>query len=109
MVKWACSEKEPVSKNLIMMNGLGIVPSELVPPGTIAVILRSGEVRMVPAENLRAAMKQIGSAKIEGLTMAPEDFEKLHAVVERQTRKTADVSGDLGAFAQLATLDDAFR
>jgi hypothetical protein len=98
-----------MSEDLIMMNGLGIVPSELVPPGTIAVMLQSGLVRMVPAENLRVIMKQIGSSMIEGLPMAPEDFEKLRAVVGRQTKNTADLGEDLGAFARLATLDDAFR
>jgi hypothetical protein len=73
-----------VSEDLILLDGLGISRSDLVPPGTVAIILRDGEVRVVPAEILRATVKEIGSDKIEGMTMSPQDFEKLRAVVERQ-------------------------
>lgn len=79
-----------MSKDLILMNGLGIAPSELVPPATIAIMLHGGEVRVVPAENLRATVEEIGSEKIEGLMMSPADFEKLQAVVERQAEKDPD-------------------
>ncbi len=98
-----------MSKDLILMNGLGIAPSELVRAGTIAIMLHGGEVQIVPAEVLRATVERIGSEKVEGLTMAPSDFEKLHAVIERQTQNNDGSSEDAEASAQSAALDDVFR
>ena len=74
----------PMSNDVILMNGLGIVASDLVPAGTVAIMLRDGAVRVVPAEKLRATVDKIGSENLEGLSMAPPDFKKLQAVVERQ-------------------------
>ncbi len=81
-----------MSKDLILMDGIGIAHSELVPPGTIAIMVRGGEVRVVPAEDLRATVEQIGSENVEGLTMAPADFEKLQAHVEAREEKAVDRS-----------------
>ena len=74
-----------MSKDLILLDGLGIAHSELVPTGTVAIILRDGEVHVVPADILRETVRQIGSDNVEGLTMSPSDFEKLKTVVDRQT------------------------
>ena len=73
-----------MSKDLIMLDGLGIAHNELIPSGTIAIILRDGGVRVVPADKLRETIKEIGSDKVEGLTMSPSDFEKLQAVIDRR-------------------------
>jgi hypothetical protein len=81
-----------LSKDLILLDGLGIAHSELVPSGTIAIILRDGEVRVVPADTLRETVRQIGSDNVEGLTMSPSDFEKLKAVVERQAAESSQES-----------------
>ncbi|WP_284314704.1 hypothetical protein [Labrys miyagiensis] len=80
-----------MSKDLILLDGLGIAHNELIPSGTIAIILRDGGVRVVPAEKLRETIKEIGSDKVEGLTMSPSDFEKLQVVVDR---RNADNSPD---------------
>ena len=77
-----------MSKDLILLDGLGIAHSELVPTGTVAIILRDGEVHVVPADILRETVRQIGSDNVEGLTMSPSDFEKLKAVVERQAAES---------------------
>jgi hypothetical protein len=73
-----------VSKDVIIFDGLGVSRSELVPSGTVAIIMLDGKVRIVPAENLRATMEKIGSDKIEGLTMSPPEFEKLRAFVDTE-------------------------
>jgi hypothetical protein len=74
---------------LILLDGLGIARNDLIPSGKVAIILRDGEVRVVPAEKLRETVKRIGSDKIEGLTMSPSDFEKLRAVVDRLAEDNA--------------------
>jgi hypothetical protein len=81
-----------LSKDLILLDGLGIAHSELVPTGTVAIILRDGEVHVVPADILRETVRQIGSDNVEGLTMSPSDFEKLKAVVERQAAESSPES-----------------
>jgi hypothetical protein len=35
-------------------------------------------------------VERIGGEKVEGLSMAPTDFEKLQAVAERQNEKSPD-------------------
>jgi hypothetical protein len=80
-----------MSKDLIMLDGLGIAHNELIPSGTVAIMLRDGEVRVVPADRLRETIKEIGSDKVEGLTMSPSDFEKLQVVVDR---RAADRPGE---------------
>jgi hypothetical protein len=57
-------------------------------------MLHDGEVRVVPAEKLRATVERIGSEKVEGLSMAPTAFEKLQAVVECQNERSPDPIGD---------------
>ena len=47
-----------MSKDLIMLDGLGIAHNELIPPGTIAIILKDGDVRVVPADKLRVTIKE---------------------------------------------------
>jgi hypothetical protein len=72
------------------MNGLGIVASDLVPPGTITVMLHGSEVRIAPVETLREIVEPIGSENVEGLSTALTDFEKLQPVVERQNERSPD-------------------
>jgi hypothetical protein len=67
-----------------MLDGLGIAHNELIPSGTVAIILKNGDVRVVPADKLRETIKEMGSDQVEGLTMSPSDFEKLQVVVERR-------------------------
>ena len=80
-----------MSKNLIMLDGPGIAHNELLPSGTVAIILRDGEVRVGPADRLRETIKEIGREKIEGLTMSRSDLEKLQVVVDR---RAADWPGE---------------
>jgi hypothetical protein len=35
-------------------------------------------------------VERIGSEKVEGLSMAPTDFEQLQAIVERQNERSPD-------------------
>jgi hypothetical protein len=79
-----------MSKDLIMLDGLGIAHNELIPSGTVAIILKDGEVRVVPADKLRETIKGIGSEKVEGLTMSPSEFEKLQVVVDRRAADQPD-------------------
>ncbi|GLS19163.1 hypothetical protein GCM10007874_21800 [Labrys miyagiensis] len=86
-----------MSKDLILLDGLGIAHNERIPSGTIAIILRDGGVSVVPAEKLRDTIKEIGSDKVEGLTLSPSDFEKLQVVIDRRaadgpTKDNADRS-----------------
>lgn len=83
-----------MDRQVILLGGFGITGSDLVPPGTVAIILRDGEVRVVVTENLRATVEQIGKDKIEGLSMAPGDFEKVQAVIERRESKAVESEGD---------------
>lgn len=69
---------------VILLDGLGIVASDLVEPGTVAIMLRGGDVQVVPVRELRATVNQLGSDKIEGLSMAPADFTQVQAVIERR-------------------------
>lgn len=79
---------------VILLNGLGIVASDLVEPGTVAIMLRGGDVQVVPVRELRATIGQIGSEKIEGLSMAPSDFTQVQAVIERRKADGDDDSED---------------
>ncbi|GLS21518.1 hypothetical protein GCM10007874_45350 [Labrys miyagiensis] len=47
-----------MSKDLILLNWLGIAHNALIPSGTIAIILKDGEVRVVPADKLRETIKR---------------------------------------------------
>jgi hypothetical protein len=69
---------------VILLDGFGITASDLVPLGTVAILLHGGEVKVVPAENLRATIEQLGSEQVEGFSMAPVEFEKVRAVIERR-------------------------
>ncbi|GLS17086.1 hypothetical protein GCM10007874_01010 [Labrys miyagiensis] len=75
-----------MERDVILLDGFGIIASDLVPPGTVAIMLHGGDVKVVPAENLRATVQQLGADKIEGLSMAPSDFEKVEAVIERRKK-----------------------
>ncbi|MGJ4860338.1 hypothetical protein AB4037_05585 [Labrys sp. KB_33_2] len=79
---------------VILLNGLGIVASDLVEPGTVAIMLHGGDVQVVPVRELRATVGQIGSEKIEGLSMAPSDFTQVQAVIERRKADGDDDSED---------------
>ncbi|WP_448956403.1 hypothetical protein [Labrys neptuniae] len=73
-------------KDVIILDGFGITVSDLVPPGTVAVLLAGGDVEVVPAEKLRATIERLGSDRVEGLSMASSDFEKVQAVIERRNK-----------------------
>ena len=81
----------PLDKEVIIFDGFGITASDLVPPGTVAIMLLGGEVRLVPAERLRATLDQLGRQNVEGLSMAPSDFDKVEAVIKRR-REDAEKS-----------------
>ena len=83
-----------MSGEVILLNGLGIVASDLVEPGTVAIMLHGGDVQVVPVRELRATVSQIGSEKIEGLSMAPSDFTQVQAVIERRKADGEDDGGE---------------
>jgi hypothetical protein len=74
-----------LTRDVILLDAFGITASALVQPGRVAVLMTSGEVKIVAAEVLRATVEQLGKDKVEGLTMAPADFEKVKAVIKRRS------------------------
>ncbi|CAM5761691.1 hypothetical protein LMIY3S_00223 [Labrys miyagiensis] len=76
-----------MDREVILVDGFGITASELVPLGTVAIILKSGEVKVVPAEHLRATIEQLGSDKVEGVSMAPSEFERVRLVLDRREKQ----------------------
>ena len=78
----------PLDKEVILFDGFGITASDLVPPGTVAIMFYGGEVQLVPVESLRATIEQLGSQNVEGLSMAPSDFDKVEAVIKRRSEES---------------------
>ena len=75
--------KEELS-GLIFVGHVLVSESTLVEAGTIAIVLDDETIHYVPSAQLRRRSDEFGHDRIRAFMMAPVEFEKFRAVMNRR-------------------------